>query len=76
MDHAVGHVRDDGVVGDDDGEGAEIKVHPLDGLQHRDAGLHIKGFISIFGSVESCLHKKKLAGPMPESRNGRMKDLC
>ena len=37
-DHAVGHVGDGGVVGDDDADGAELAVDALDRLQHHDAG--------------------------------------
>jgi hypothetical protein len=43
MNHPVGHVGHDGVVGDDDGERAEFAVNALDGLEHDDAGAHIEG---------------------------------
>ena len=42
MDDAVGHVGEDGVVGDEDGERAEFAVHGLDGLEDGDAGLHVE----------------------------------
>ena len=42
MDHPVGHVGHDGVVGDDDGERAQLAVHALDGLQHHDARPHVQ----------------------------------
>ena len=43
MQHAIGHGSHGGVVGDDDGERAELSIDALDGLQHRDAGSHIEG---------------------------------
>ena len=37
-DHAVGHRRDRRVVRDDDGGGAELRVHARERLEHDDAG--------------------------------------
>ena len=37
----IGHVGEDGVVRDDGGEGAELEVHALDGLEDGDARFHI-----------------------------------
>src|SRR5471032_2467567 len=39
---AVGHVGEDGVVRDDDGQRAELAVDVFDGLEHRDAGADIE----------------------------------
>src|SRR5688572_21155209 len=41
--HPVGHVGDDGVVGDDGGSGAEFAVGPLDDFQHSNAGVDVEG---------------------------------
>lgn len=49
VDHAVGHVGHHGIVGDDDGEGAEFAVGALDGFEDDDAGLDVEsagGFVA------------------------------
>ena len=40
---AVGHIGEDGVVRDDDGERAEVAVDALDRLQDGDAGVDVEG---------------------------------
>jgi len=40
---AVGHFGEDGVVGNDGREGAELDVHALDGFEDGDPGADIEG---------------------------------
>ena len=42
MDYPVGHVSEHGVVGDENGERAEVEVHALNGFEHGDARFHIE----------------------------------
>ena len=40
---AIGHVGEDGGVGDDDGQRAEFAVDVFNGLEHGDAGVDVEG---------------------------------
>lgn len=42
-EHAIGHFGEHGVVGDDDGEGAEFAIDTLDCFENEDAGFYIEG---------------------------------